>query len=179
MIKFIKLKKKHLKIVLDWRTTPDITRYMKTDIDYNIEKQNEWYKQISKNSNNKYWLICYKDDPVGLVAIKGIDWQHKHCYGGYYIGKQWHRNRLSGHVPLCLLNHIFVNMGLNKHIAEIFSDNKKSLEMHRSIGYEDVGTYKEHIKKNGQWYDMVVLEFLSKNWSELQSKYLKYMIEFE
>ena len=100
MLNFVKLEKEHLQLVLDWRTRQDITRYMITDIEYNMEKHIQWYEQISINKTCRYWIINYKDNPVGLVSLKKIDWEHKYCYGGYYIGEQVHRNRLGGLVPL-------------------------------------------------------------------------------
>ena len=179
MLKFVKLKKKHLQLVLDWRTSPEITRYMNTDIEYDMDKQIHWFEQISNNKNCRYWFISYREEPVGLISINNIDWQNKHCNGGYYISKQWHRNRFGAVVHICMLNHIFNSIKLQKHFAEILSENKNSLKMHRSIGYKEIETIKDYVNKNGHWNDMIILEFRSTDWSKLQDKYSKYMVTFE
>ena len=43
-IEFKRLKEEHLEMVLNWRTQPDVTKYMATDIEYDMEKQKQWFQ---------------------------------------------------------------------------------------------------------------------------------------
>jgi UDP-4-amino-4,6-dideoxy-N-acetyl-beta-L-altrosamine N-acetyltransferase len=39
MFEFEKLKEEHLELILNWRTEEFITKYMFTDVDYNMDKR--------------------------------------------------------------------------------------------------------------------------------------------
>ena len=39
MIDFITLEKKHLPMLLDWRTRPEVTRFLNTDIENDMKNQ--------------------------------------------------------------------------------------------------------------------------------------------
>jgi len=41
---FNKIKDNNLEMILKWRTRKDITKYMNTDIEYNIENQRKWFE---------------------------------------------------------------------------------------------------------------------------------------
>ena len=46
MINFRKITEDDLTLILRWRTDPEVTRYMSTDIEFDLEKQTNWFKQI-------------------------------------------------------------------------------------------------------------------------------------
>ena len=47
-------------------------------------------------------------------------------------------------------------------VAKIFATNLGSIEYNRKLGYEIVGTQKEIGFKNGQWKDMVIMQYIIK-----------------
>ena len=54
MLKFQKVKKGNLEQILKWRTLPEVTRYMNSDIKYDIEDQKMWFKKRgAKNAVQK------------------------------------------------------------------------------------------------------------------------------
>ena len=179
MIKFNKLKECHLEKVLGWRTQSEINRFMSTDLEYNLEKQKAWFEKISKENTSKYWVIEYKQQLVGVISLHNIDYHHGSCYGGYYIGDLDYRAKLGGLVPLFLLKYIFVTENLNKHIADVITDNKIVVDLYKSYGYREVGVLRRHIRKNEKWHDMTLLEFTSEHWTSLKEKYLRYDAVFE
>ena len=60
MIEFYPLEKKYLKLILDWRTKPEITQYMASDIEYDMENQKRWKFNLLDNQIQKYtyWTKC-------------------------------------------------------------------------------------------------------------------------
>ena len=113
MINFISLKEEHLEIVLKWRTQPEVTKYMSTDIENNIVKQKEWFKKISIDKMSKYWIITNDRELVGLIGLVDINWIHLNTIWSYYIGEKDYRRELGAIVPLYLYNHVFNNMNLS------------------------------------------------------------------
>ena len=162
MIDFITLKKKHLPMLLEWRTRPEITRFLNTDVKNDMENQLKWFDKIKKDKKSLYWLISYKDELVGLNSLNDIDWRNKFCYGGFYIVKPSFRAILGYYVPHLTLNYIFTNTDLNKSIANILTDNERVVSLYKEIGYREVGVLKNHIKKNGKYHNMILLEYLKR-----------------
>ena len=113
-IEFKRLKEEHLEMVLKWRTQPDVTKYMATDIKYDLEKQKQWFQTISNDELSQYWIITYNNIPIGLIALADINWTHRHTIWKYYIGEAKYRSTLGGVIPLYLYNHIFNNLKLKK-----------------------------------------------------------------
>ena len=82
MLKFKKVKKDNLKQILKWRTLPEVTRYINSDIEYDIEKQNNWFNKLSINEYQKAWIISYEDQNIGIISLNNIDYKNKHCGWG-------------------------------------------------------------------------------------------------
>ena len=69
MLKFQKVKKGNLEQILKWRTLPEVTRYMNTDIKNDIEDQKKWFKKFSTNKNQKAWIISYESQNIGFSEV--------------------------------------------------------------------------------------------------------------
>ena len=91
MFKFIKLREEHLEMVLNWRTKESVTRYMNTDIEYNLYCQKKWFDNISNSKTEKYWVIAFKGKSIGLISLNDIDYYNKRTRWGFYIGEEEYR----------------------------------------------------------------------------------------
>ena len=179
MIEFSPIHKKDLDLIMKWRTSSDITRFMITDFKIDKKTQIAWYNKIKKDSNSIYWLIKYKNIPVGLNSLNDIDWSNHYCFGGFYIGDSKYRALLGGYIPYLTLNFLFSNTKIIKSIANIFADNNNVIKLYKNVGYKEVGKFKNHILKNGKRYDMVYLEFLKSDWEKNQKLFSNYKAIFK
>lgn len=177
MIRFIKLKEQHLEQVLEWRTSEEVTRYMITDIKKDMRNQLTWFEKISSSKTDKYWVISIKDKLVGLIYINDINFNHKRCSWGFYIGEEEYR-MYGGIIPLYLYHYVFTQLKLHKITAEIISENINVIKLNKLHGWREVGVYREHIYKNGKFYDLVLMELLKEDW-EKNKKAQKYIGNFE
>ena len=88
MLKFLKIQEEHLELILDWRTQPDVTRYMFTDIEHSLENQKKWFENLQADDSSKYWIISYEDQLIGVIYLSDIDRRNNRCSWGYYIGEE-------------------------------------------------------------------------------------------
>lgn len=51
-------------------------------------------------------------------------------------------------------------LGFWKIVSRIFTENTKSRELCRSLGFREVGIYERHAQLDGRWLDVVVVERL-------------------
>ena len=107
MVQFKRLEKTHLEMLLHWRTDPEVTRYMATDIDNDLEKQYQWFERVSADPLSKYWVIHYRNVPVGVIGIVNINWQHRYTSWTYYIGDIEFRAEIGGYAPPFFYNYVF------------------------------------------------------------------------
>ena len=85
---------------------------------------------------------------------------------------------LGYYVPHLTLNYIFTNTDLNKSIANILTDNERVVSLYKEIGYREVGVLKNHIKKNGKYHNMILLEYLKSDWLSKRDTFNKFKANF-
>lgn len=178
MIEFIPLQKKHLELVMKWRLSPEVSRYLNTDISSDMDKHIKWFQKIKSDQTSIYWLIKYKNTLVGLNSLNDIDWRNRFCYGTFYIGDPKVKAIIGYIVPHLTLNYIFNHTILNKSIANIFKSNINVVRLYEHIGYKRVGTFQEHIFKNDEYHDVVLLEYKKSEWIKNKDKFSKYNGKF-
>lgn len=177
MIKLVKLEEKHLQIVLDWRVKPEVAQFMLTHVEYDLDKQKEWFKKISIDKSVAYWIIEYLGKPIGLINLAAIDRSAKKCSAGYYIGEMEYC-QLSAFVLPYLYNFVFKVLKFNKIYGEVVDGNDNILKIHLMQGYRHVGTLKEHLYKDDRYIDVHMVELMSDVWLNLK-RYQRYEAEFE
>lgn len=177
MIEFVKLREEHLDQVLRWRTQADVTRYMNTDIAFDMEQQKKWFASISKSETDRYWIISIKGRLVGVISLNAIDLANKKTSWGFYIGEEKYR-MYGGVIPLYLYHYVFTKLELNKITAEVMVGNENVVKLNKVHGCREVGVYKEHIYKNGAFHDIILMELLRSDW-EKKKKNHRYEAVFE
>lgn len=177
-MKWIQIQEQHLKQILDWRTSEEITKYMYTDIEYNLENQKRWWEKIRNDKNGYYWMIEYKNELIGYISITNIDWQHKRGYWNFYIGNMKY-SMLAGFLGFYVYNFAFQKLGLEKLLGEVMDINEGVRKLHMKQGAREVGYFEHHILKNNQWHNVYVFEMTKERWLEIGQKYKKYVPEVE
>ena len=176
MIQFIKLQKEHLEMVMQWRIQPEVSQHMLTDISSDFDKQLQWFQKESCDETYRYWIIVNQDIPIGVFNLAAIDPENRCCSAGYYIGELQYRS-LGAMLPPYFYNYIFNEMRFHKIYGEVVSGNENVLKMHQIHGYREVGNYRDHLYKNGQYYDVILIELLAEDWGKLK-KYQRCVAEF-
>jgi hypothetical protein len=167
-----KIKQDDLEMIMKWRMDPDVTKYMYTDPKLSIEKQREWYDKVSGSTSEKYWLIAIDDTAIGVLNLTEIDERNKRCSWAYYIGDTSFRGRGIARILECnIYDYVFEFLGLNKLCCEVFTFNEKVISIHEKFGSEIEGTLKQHIFKNGQFYDIVSMAITKDKWNKIKSDY--------
>ncbi len=178
MLKFIKVRESHLEQILKWRTQPEVTRYMFTDVEYDMDRQRAWFQRISADRTCRYWLISFQDRPIGLVSFNDIDERNRRCSWAYYIGESEYR-LIGGMIAPYVYRYGFGRLKLRKITGEVMAGNENVRRMHRLQGCREVGFYRDHIYKYGAFHDVYLYEILDEDWERLQGRYQNCIAEFE
>lgn len=175
-----KIKEEDLEKIMNWRMLPEVTKYMYTDPVLTIEKQKQWFKEITTNRRNFFWIICFNDIDIGVIGITNIDYINRKCTWAWYIGELEYRGIGVGRIiEWNMYEYVFEKLKLNKLCSEVFSFNSKVIELHSKCGSVIEGSLKEHIYKNGSYYDVVAMGITASRWNKIKNSFHYSKIEIE
>ncbi len=178
--KFRKIHESDLKMIMNWRMRPDITRFMYTDPNPTIEDQRKWFKKISDEEDTFYWLFDVDGNAVGLVSLVNWDKDNSIIHtGGYIAEKEGRTLQNIIDMNMNLYDYIFNVLGVNKAEFEIMNNNMSQVQWMKRIGATHEGISRQAIKKNGEYFDLHLMSFLRDEWSAIceKNKYNKFEIE--
>jgi UDP-4-amino-4,6-dideoxy-N-acetyl-beta-L-altrosamine N-acetyltransferase len=170
-IKLVDIKEEDLEQIRNWRNSKEVSRYMYTSEEITTEQQKNWFLKIQSDTSQKYWIIEYNGEKLGLVSLYNIKHNFKHCSWAFYLGNTQVRGAgIGSKVEYTILDYVFETMQLNKLMCEVFSFNEKVIQMHKKFGFQQEGYFKEHILKDGVYHDVVALAILKSEWTKLKDQ---------
>lgn len=158
-----------IEMIRNWRNSKEVSQYMYTEDFISPEQQKKWFEKISKESNSKYWIIEFDNKPLGLVSISEISKVYDSCFWAFYLGDSSVRGAgIGSKIEYNILKYVFEELGLNKLRCEVLTNNPSVIAMHEKFGFRREAFYREHVCKNGQYFDVVGLAMLKREWATLK-----------
>ena len=170
-IKFKKILSKDLKKIFMWRNDLFIRSMMLNQNKISYKEHLSWYKNLLQSKTQKSYIICYKRTPIGVASIKEIDLINQTCTWGFYIANNAFRY-LAVLVEYEFIDLIFKNKKIRKIWGETLSYNKSILKIHKYLGFTINGVYKEHIRVNNKFHDLILTSLFKKDWNISKKKIL-------
>ena len=137
VINFREITMDDAKLILDWRTSSRITRFMGSDLEYNLENQRKWISKIGYRDDYYPWIITMSERPIGLLYVENLSIQKKETHWGFYIGEE-DALGFGGFVPSYFYNFAFDMLEVDTINAEVFYNNLSVIELHLKQGYKFV-----------------------------------------
>jgi len=82
---FITLSEDELKMVLYWRNSPEVRRWMMSTSPIKLAEHLEYVEKLKIRSDVFYWLIMRESVPVGVLNITNVDFNTKTGEPGFYL----------------------------------------------------------------------------------------------
>ena len=176
----VRVKEEHLQMLMDWRMSPSITKYMNTDPKLTLEGQKKWLQSLENDPTRNNWVIYVDDKPVGSINLSNIDYVNSRTDWGYYIADTGARSlELAMLIEWGLYDYVFGTLKLNRLYNEVFAENENVAKLHLLCGSKQEGVLRSHVKKNNNYYDIIVISILSQEWDEIKNKVPWQKIDFE
>ena len=158
-----------LENIMNWRMDPDITRYMNTNPKLTLEGQKKWFAGIQSNSDVRYWIIEVDNVAAGVINLTGLKREDGVLGWAYYVGEKKLRSmKLALALEMSLYDYIFEELGKKALIGDIFTLNKGVIALHLLCGSSIVEEKKQHIEKEGVFYDVTFMEMTAEHWREVK-----------
>lgn len=156
------IQKKDITFLNEWKNDEETYQFLGGGfMPTSIDQQEKWMdSMIDMSGNNKRFIICdYEDVPVGMVGLYGINWIHRNCEIGIYIGSKAAKGKGFGRETCKLIEQFAVEyLNLRKIKLSVVADNEAGIHMWESLGYEKVGKYKQERFIKGKYIDLVLME---------------------
>ena len=150
-------------MLLDWRCDLTVDRYMYTHVDHSLEKQKDWLNACEAREGYEHFIIQWKNRPIGFLSYS-FDPLHKRGSSGSYMVDETDRKKFGGLMHTYFMDYLFYRLGMNKAMAEIRADNKALVKIQRILKLNEVGVMKQHVWKEGVFYDVIVFELLKSDY---------------
>lgn len=163
------------KLTLDWRTSHKISRFMNTDIPYDLTSQKKWITHTRYLSNYQHWIIEYDKVAVGFLSLTNHTSAVENTSWGFYVGPEAPAC-LGTLIPAFFYNWAFMNLKVKILFAEIFSNNTQVIQLHKFYGCKFNPEKDRIIKKNKKNILLITMSMSECDWN--YEKYKKYITAF-
>ncbi|HEX3031368.1 MAG TPA: UDP-4-amino-4,6-dideoxy-N-acetyl-beta-L-altrosamine N-acetyltransferase [Bacillota bacterium] len=171
-MELLKITEADLEMIMHWRMLPEVTRYMYTDPILTIEDQKHWLNWINTNPSVRYWILQVEGEKIGVINLYDIDLKNRRCLWGHYIGNVAYRGKgIAKTIECNIYDFVFDVLQFNKVGCEIMAFNENAIALHQKLGSEIEATFKEHICKGGEFYDVVFVGITRSKWQSIKGQY--------
>jgi len=145
-----------------WKNDEEVYRYLGGGfLPVSIDHQAKWLEvMVDTTGNNKRFIICDKQDtPIGMIGLYNINWIHRSCEIGIYIGCREAKGKGYGKEACQLIEQFaFEYLNIRKIKLSVVSDNDIAIRMWYSLGYKKVGEYIKERYIKGEYKNLTLME---------------------
>ncbi|QQZ08841.1 GNAT family N-acetyltransferase [Heyndrickxia vini] len=133
-----------------------------------------WYEEFTDTNTQFLFGIRtqHKNDLIGYIEIDGILWNHGVGWISIAIGESNNRGKGYGYESMKLaLDFAFYELNLQRVQLTVFDYNQSAISLYKKLGFQQEGSYREFIHRNGRRHDMLLFGLLKREW-EVERKNL-------
>ncbi len=168
-----------LENIMRWRMDEDITKYMNTNPKLTLEGQKKWLDSIRANSDVQYWIIEVDGVPAGVINLTGLDNPEGDLGWAYYVGEKKLRSiKTALSLEMSMYDYVFDTLHKKAVYGDIFTLNQGVIQLHKLCGCEIVEEKKNHVCKEGVYYDVTFMRMTAESWNSIRGEKKYEKIDF-
>lgn len=147
---------------------PSLTYYVPTTArPLNADQLRSLIADWNDGLENFVFAIRLQGKIVGLVNLDDLDWPNSHAEIGIAITDLTLRGRgLATEALGLLIDYGFRELGFHRIWARIIEDNVRSLHVFLSLGFQQEGVLRQHVRRRGRYRDMLLVSLLRQDWQD-------------
>lgn len=161
--------------IMEWWNTYETRRFLLNYIPNSKSQEQEWIKTKTLASNDKreftFAIISNADGKfLGTCSLMNINWIYRSATAGIVIHNPANLDQGFGsEALLSLLKFGFRTLNLHRIELGVIEFNDRAKHVYEKIGFTETGCKRKHIFFEGNYYDEIMMDFLS---DEFFEKYL-------
>jgi len=139
-----------------WINDADVCKGILRNIPTTEEENNEWFKNCFKNKNQIHKIITANKTPIGMVALRQIDWISRVGELMIFIGDEAHRGKGFGTKALRMfVKYCFKQLNMHKIFLTVGADNVTARHLYTKLGFVEEGTFLDAFYQDGKYINIV------------------------
>jgi RimJ/RimL family protein N-acetyltransferase len=118
----------------------------------------DWYSELNSGefpSKIVWSVVDERDQLLGLVQLSDIDWLHRTCWFGIWLGPEnWGRGHGLVATELAI-GHAFEDFNLRQARLHVLRDHHPALELYSRLGFQIEGTMLRAVLFRGEEHDLI------------------------
>lgn len=168
-VKLREIQESDLENIMRWRMDEEITRYMNTNPKLTLEGQRKWFASIRDNEDVRYWLIEVNGEPAGVINLTGLLKASGDLGWAYYVGEKRLRSMKTAlSLEMSMYDYVFDILGKQSVYGDVFTLNQGVIALHKLCGCEIVEEKKNHVCKDGVYYDVTFMRMTAERWKSIR-----------
>jgi ribosomal-protein-alanine N-acetyltransferase len=160
-----------------WVSDPELPRMMSWNAHASIDETVTWLEGVERNraaGTDLVWAIVHDGRISGAVGLHGIArqwraWRVDRAELGYWIAPPLHGRGLMTEAARAVVDYGFATLGLHKITVGCFDANVGSRRVIEKLGFELVGVRREHLFRDGRWWDHRDYDLLARDYGAQSS----------
>lgn len=141
-----------LEMIRHWRNDPFIANMMRSTALITAEQQCQWFTRIQHDRQQAYWMIYFRQEPIGVASLARINPSQGTAEPGLYIYPAHYRQNI---VPFCvafaLHDVAFEQLQLHTLQSIVLATNTAALRFNLQCGYENMQQEFSDDGRTWQW----------------------------
>jgi len=150
---------------LGWLADPEVSRFLESRWStFDLDSLRSWVERTNDGKTNYLFgiFLAGEEMHIGNIKVGGLDANHRYADLGLLIGEKQFWGRGIGTEAIALATGFaFDQLQLNKLVAAVYEGNEGSLRAFLKNGYERAGVLRRHVRCDGGYRDLIVLEKLN------------------
>lgn len=167
VIYFREIEEDDAELLLRWRTSPEITRFMVSNISFDLEAQKRWIASRYRLESYYHWILEYNGVPVGFMSLTGWDSIRGIANWSYYVAEPVPPG-VAYHAPLHFFKWAFEELDVCELRAVVFYTNTRVVRLNTLYGFKFAPERDHIIQKDGRDILMIAMALSSKSFATLK-----------
>jgi len=157
-----------LNIVLRWRNSEVVRRFMLKDHIITQEEHKKYYHRILKDQSCEWLVAEFRGRPMGVVCIKEINRKDGTCTWGMHIGEDMRNSGIGVLMEIHAIDRMVEHHAIRKIWGETLESNRRIILMHKKFGFKEEGVLRKHVRRGEKYEDVIATALFTYKWPEIR-----------
>lgn len=136
LINFLDLVREELEMVLKWRNSIEVKKWMYNQNEIEIEDHLTFVNSLNNNSSKLYFVLKNDENYLGVIDFTEIN--EDSCYYGFYSNPDCNMKGIGRILEKMSLDYAFDILKVRKLKLEVFKENSQVKNLHKKNGFDVV-----------------------------------------
>ena len=150
---------------VEWFGDPEVRRHLMVYLPFSLAQEERWFENLLGRLERQEDLVLAIETAdgvhIGNIGLHAIDWKNRHAEVGITIGEKAYWDQGYGTDAIrTLLGVAFGEMNLHRVFLRVDADNARGIRCYEKVGFQQEGTSREAVFKEGTYHDQHVMSIL-------------------